>query len=572
MPQKKSALVGLSVPLALLLGCTDGSEATARDGAVIPGASDAAGTTVPTTVIGTVTSTTTSGTATFTINTAKILRPISPLIYGLNSTDEIATTKQTAVRSGGNRMTGHNWENNASNAGADWQFQNDNYLVSSLATNLQSVPGQAVRGLIEASHANGAAAILTIPNVDYVAADKSPAGDVRTSGANYLQTRFKKNVAKKGSAFSLTPDPTDDSVYQDEFVNWAKTTFTTGKLLFDLDNEPDLWSGTHPEIHPDKVTYAELVERNTRFASAIKDVSPEAKILGFVSYGWNGFVNLQDASDKAKGDFINYYLKSMQAASTQAGRRLVDYLDVHWYPEATGGGDAAGTGGVRITGGAGANDVSAAVVEARVQAPRSLWDPTYTEASWITKWSTNGPIKLIPLLKEKIAANNPGTLLALTEWNYGGGKHISGAIASADVLGIYGREGVDLACNWGFGADEVFMRAAFRAYRNYDGAGGHFGDTAVEATTSDIAATSVYASVDSTALGKVVIVAINKRTSPVTASIAVAHTSSFGAADVFTLTAAGPAMTPAPGITATGANQFQYVLPGQSVSVLVPKP
>jgi hypothetical protein len=507
------------------------------------------------------------------VNSANSVHPISPLIYGLNSTDEIATTHQSVVRLGGNRWTAYNWENNASNAGADWQYQNDGYLVQGLANG--DAPGEAVLGALQTSHANGAAALLTVPNVDYVAADKAGDGDVRNSGADYLQTRFKSNQAKKGSAFSLTPDPNDATVYQDEFVNWVKTGFSDGPVLFDLDNEPDLWGGpvashpTHPEVHPDAVTYAELVERNSRFAGAIKDTWAEAKVLGFVSYGWNGYVTLQDAPDAAgNGDFINYYLDAMQAQSTTAGHRLIDYLDLHWYPEALGGADANGNNGTRIT-----EDVNTdVVVEARVQAPRSLWDPTYTEVSWITKWSSNGPIRLIPRMKDKITAHYPGTDLAFTEWNYGGGMHISGAIASADVLGIFGREGVGLACNWDFGTSETFMRAAFRAYRNFDGASGQFGDTSIEATTSDVEASSVYASVDSAASDRMVIVAINKRTHPVLTSIQVAHTTSYAHADVFTLTSAGPSVNPAPGLTASTANQFLYNMPAQSVSVLVPKP
>ena len=355
-------------------------------------------------------------------------------------------------------------------------------------------------------------------------------------------------------------------MYQDEFVNWVKTGFSDGPVLFDLDNEPDIWATTHPEVHPVPVTYAELVERNGRFAGAIKDTWPEAKVLGFVSYGWDGFTNLQSAPD-ATQSFVDFYLDSMQAQSAAAGHRLIDYLDLHWYPEAKGGADAAGNGGTRITQAA-STDV---VVEARVQAPRSLWDTTYQEVSWITQWSTHGPIFLIPRMKEKIALHYPGTELAFTEWNYGGGTHISGAIASADVLGIFGREGVGLACNWGFGATEVFMRAAFRIYRNFDGAGGQFGDTSIEAITSDVEASSVYASVDSTNPDRMVIVAINKRTKPLLASIEVAHTTPFSHADVFALTSAGPSVNTAPGLIASKTGQFLYTMPAQSVSVLVPK-
>jgi hypothetical protein len=207
-----------------------------------------------------------------------------------------------------------------------------------------------------------------------------------------------------------------------------------------------------------------------------------------------------------------------------------------------------------------------------VQAPRSLWDPNYTETSWITQYSTSGPIRLIPRMKDKIGAKYPGTMIAITEWNYGGGDHISGGIASADVLGVYGREGVGLACNWGMAADEPFMRAAFRVYRNFDGAGARFGDTSISATTTDVAASSVYASVDGASPQRIVIVAINKRTTSQSVALRVAHTQRYTRADVYALTATAAQPASAPGLTATATNAFLYTMPAQSVSVIVPKP
>jgi hypothetical protein len=86
---------------------------------------------------------------------------------------------------------------------------------------------------------------------------------------------------------------------------------------------------------------------------------------------------------------------------------------------------------------------------ARMEAPRSLWDPTFVETSWITKDSLGGKaIRLIPQLLEKIARNYPGTKLAITEYNYNGGTNISGGIAQADALGIFGREGLFAAAIW----------------------------------------------------------------------------------------------------------------------------
>jgi hypothetical protein len=499
----------------------------------------------------------------FTIDTSQAMWAISQDIYGMNSPGpRIAvdpSLRVTSERLGGNRLSAYNWENNASNAGKDYNYQNDNYLSSSNA------PGDAVRFVLDDAWAMGGGAVVTVPIGDYLSADKSPGGDVRTdAGVDYLNKRFRKNVASKGAPFSDPPNQTDDSVYQDEFVAWAKA--CTGKvpLAFCLDNEPDLWKETHPEIHPAAITYDELCQRTVSFASAIKAAWPAAPVLGFVSYGWNGYTTLQNAPDaKAKGDFVEYFLAQMKAADATAGQRLVDYLDLHWYPEATGGGarivfDSAPTDATKL----------AAYQEARLQAPRSLWDPSYKETSWITN-STKTAINLIPRMQQKIAANYPGTKLAFTEWNYGGSNDITGAIVTADVLGIFGREKVDMAHIWLLSSNEPFTFAGVKAFRNYDGQSGEFGDVGITATNSDMVNTSVYASLSSSNSHQVVVVAINKKDANVTAGIRLAHPANFGMAKVYQLAGTKSEIVAAPVLTATALNAFAYAMPPRSVSVLV---
>jgi len=490
------------------------------------------------------------------VHAEQTLRLISPLVYGTNGTRDVSTVKQGLLRSGGNRLTAYNWENNASNAGKDYQYQNDDYLSSS------STPGEAIRPLIEMARESGAAALVTVPIVDYVAADKNGGGDIRST-PNYQQTRLRQNKATKGSAFTTTPDTTDTAVYQDEFVNWTKTMFPSAQLLFSLDNEPDLWSDTHPEVHPTSVGYDELCQRSITYATAIKAVKPDAKVTGFVSYGYNGYVSLQNAPDRSgKGEFIDYYLTKIAEAERSAGKRLIDYLDLHWYPEATGDGHR-----IIDTG------ITDGEVEARVQAPRSLWDDTYIESSWIAQnYLGNKPIRLLPWLKDKLCKNVPGISLAFSEWNYGGGGHISGALATADVLGIFGRDGVGLASIWEFNADERFTYAALQAYRNYDGAGGKFGNVSIPSISSDRAAASIYASLDAQAPGRVVLVALNKRKTPLKAGITLSHSTAFSKASVYTVTTAAPAPMPAGQIQSVAQNAFNYTMPPQSVSVLVPTP
>jgi hypothetical protein len=502
----------------------------------------------------------------FEIRADTDVRPISPLIYGINGGDDLDGAQQgvTLLRSGGNRMTAYNWETNASNAGSDYFFQNDAYLVADLPQDQQDQPGAAVRGMVEGALDHDAAALLTIPICGYVAADKQGGGDVNQT-PNYLDTRFHPTIAFKGAPLSDAPDTNDDAVYQDEFVHWVTTQFpsafagSSARVLFSMDNEPDLWSFTHERIHPDPVGYVELVDKNVEFAAAVKSVAPNAWVTGFVSYGYAGYVTLQDAPDQ-QGEFISYYLAAMAEAEQSEGMRLVDVLDLHWYPEASGDGE-------RITG----ESVTPGSVEARVQAPRSLWDPSYVETSWIADF-VGGPIALLPWLQSRIDEHYPGTGIGFTEYNYGATSHISGAIAQADVLGIFGREGVALATYWPLAADSSMVYAALRAYRSYDGADGAFGDTSVQAQTSDVAAASVYASIDAADPARMVIVAINKTDAPLDAAITMAAYANYAAVDVWTLSAGGgPTLVPGDALSLVDTNALVYAMPAMSISVLVPQ-
>jgi hypothetical protein len=462
----------------------------------------------------------------FSIDTTQVIGEISPYVYGCNffEKESFDSTAYTLGRIGGNRWTAYNWENNASNAGSDWYFHNDAYLSAS------DEPGAAVVERVASIFEKDAAALVTVPIQGYVATDKD--GTDVTETDHYLTERFSVNRAFKNGKPGLEPDRSDRYVYQDEFVHFLQNAFPAEnrgdhELMYCLDNEPALWSSTHSPIQPEPITYDDLVAKNIEYARAIKSVAPEAMIFGFVGYGYNAFVNLQDAPDSNRyGAFIDYYLTRLSEAESEYGKRLVDVLDIHWYPEAQ---DEEGN---RIT----AESGEEGIARARIQAPRSLWDPAYTEKSWITD-TIGGPIALIPWLTEKIDRLYPGTELAITEYYFGGSDHISGAIAQADFLGIAGREGVYAACLWPMtDIGGSYIESAFDMYLNYDGRGSHFGDTSVIATTTDIEATSVYASIDSTDPDRLVIMAINK-TDGWTEALVNMHTDNgmYTSADVYVL-------------------------------------
>lgn len=510
--------------------------------------------------------------------------PISPLIYGVNSYDQswggaLPPANLTLSRMGGNRLSAYNWENNASNAGNDWHYSNDGYLGGG------EVPGEAVRQRVRGAVDRGAGIIVTVPMLGYVAADKDgPVGIEEATLATRLAARFRESRPRKGTAFSMSPDPADPYVYQDEFAWWLNRSFPglsrdpLRPMLYSLDNEPDLWQSTHEEIRSridgerNRLTYDELVQKTITHASAIKDVVPEARILGPSLSGWSGITALgRRTPDPVAGttNFVEYYLSRMAEAERIQGRRLVDVLDVHWYSE------------VRIAGARVNDDLAAQtpeLVQARLQSPRSLWDPTYVEQSWVAE-TTRGPIRLLPRLREMIAKHYPGTRIAITEYFYGRAGDISGGVTQADVLGIFGREGVYAATLWplaplkhygGSGAKAyAYAFGAFKMYRDYDGAGSGFGDTGISATTSDVERTSVYASMDAGRPDRVVIVAINKSERPLTAAMSLTHSRRLTRAEVYTLTDGSPEPTRRADVDLPQSDALTYTMPPLSVSTLV---
>jgi hypothetical protein len=482
--------------------------------------------------------------------------PISPYVYGTNSPGwEKSGWRALLTRAGGNRLTAYNWETNASNAGSDWQHQNDALMGTA------DVPGEAMRRAVTSAHEHGAAVVITVPIIGRVAADKNGGGDVNKT-PDYLNKRFVVSLPRKDGAFADPPDLTDGRVYQDEFVAWLEKKFPqSGRppIFYCLDNEPELWASTHARIHPEKVRFDEIVRLNTEYASAVKRVAPKALVFGFVSYGWHGLTTLQDAPDRNNRDFTEFFLQEMSAAEKRAGHRLVDVFDFHWYPEARGGKR-------RVTD----DDASPEVAAARIQSPRSLWDPSYKESSWVAN-AAGGPIRLLPRLREKIDRNYPGTKLAMTEYYYGGGDHISGAIAQADVLGILGREGVFAGALWHLGrTDDRFINAAFAMFRNFDGQQGAFGDMGLAVTGGDPARASLYASVD--AQKRTVLVAINKSDAALPLRVELKDVPKIRSIGVYRLSAAEPRPVAQEDQASRDPAALSLELPPLSVSTLVLRP
>ena len=488
--------------------------------------------------------------------------PISPYIYGSNQ--DFAGVNLALRRQGGNRMTGYNWENNASNAGSDYNQQSDDFLtwIANITGSQANVPGIVMTNFHDQSlAAKTSYSVLTLPMAGYVAADKS--GPVTPAQAA-PSSRWVAVVNTKPTALSTTPDLNDGKVYSDELLNFLVThygsaTGATGIKGYDLDNEPDLWSSTHPRLHPAQPLCTELISRSVDLAKTVKRIDPAAETLGFVSYGFNGYLSFQNATDwnteKQKGAyrwFIDYYLDQMKQASTTAGTRLLDVLDLHNYSEAQGG-------GARVTDSTDYTNI--ACNQARMQAPRAFWDTTYVENSWIGQYYASY-LPFLPNIQQSITTFYPGTKLGFTEYNFGGENHVSGGIAQADILGVFGKNGVYLASFWPLHSDLTYTVGAFKLYRDYDGAGHQFGNTSVSAAASDVVTCSTYASLEDNSTARLHIIVLNKSYDAATPlDFTIAGGTAYATARVFAFDAGSATITERTAVSGISGNHFSYTLP-----------
>jgi mannan endo-1,4-beta-mannosidase len=368
-------------------------------------------------------------------------------------------------------------------------------------------------------------------------------------------------------------------VYQDEFVNFVRGAYGAGAapVFFSLDNEPNYWGYTHPEVWPftgtvpcqqSPTTYDDIVSRDALYGAAVKAAWPTTKVFGPVA-SQDGIIYAHSYASEvhAPTEFLDYYLGQMASASADAGTPLLDVLDVHYYTH-------------------GSSDPAQCV-----QNPRTFWDPNYTDILPTTLdnidfgWSglnnyfdTNWyPRIMIPRLLGKVAAayasGGPG--LSFSEYNSGCETTIAGGVAEADDLGIFGREGVFAAAAMPLATTaNNYLLAAFDLYRNYDGNGAEVGDTAVGAATTDVGSSSVYAFAHSTDASKLEVVAINKATTSSSVDIAIAHAPALTTATAYQVVDGAASVVAATGgaasvSCASGTCSLQYVMPAMSATTIV---
>ena len=504
-------------------------------------------------------------------------RPISPYIYGMNFASEaLAAELRLPVRRwGGNSTTRYNWQNDTQNRGSDWYFEN----IANANPNPGALPsGSTTDRFADQDRRTGTQTLMTVPLIGWAAKQRLESHPydcgfkISKYGAQQSSDSWDSdcgNGVRNDGSLVTGNDPHDTSTaIAPTFVaDWVRhltgrygTADQGGVMFYNLDNEPMLWNDTHRDVHPQPASYDELRDRAYSYAAAIKAVDPSAKTLGPVVWGWTAYFwsaldwaaggawwnNPPDRLVHGNTPFIEWYLQQMRTYEQQHNVRILDYLDVHFYPQANG----------IFSQSVGSSEVQAR----RLRSTRALWDRNYTDESWIGE-----PVYLIPRMRDWVTNHYPGTQLAITEYSWGAMGSLNGALAQADVLGIFGREGLDLATLWDPPSSAQPGAMAFRLYRNYDGAGSAFGDTSVRATSTDQEKLAVYAAEQGQTLTLMI---INKTAGALTSTVTLSGLTPAASAPVYRYSAANLNAIVREADQAMTATGFTATFPASSITLV----
>jgi hypothetical protein len=435
-----------------------------------------------------------------TIDALSNRHSISTYIYGgayPKDAPAISDSGLTVVRWGGNATSRYNWKTFTYNAANDWYFEDFGYTEIGDADSAKYI--QDVK-------AAGSNPLMTMVMLPWVAKSSGWSFSVSKYGAQCSADPYNHdagNGVKSDCSTKLTADPNDanvalldqpgpkdppGSVYRNQWTAALASAFGAAPHFYDMDNEMDIWGGTHRDVHPNASGYDELRDTYVTEARALKGWDSKALRFGPVSCCWWFYWNGANNNDKGVHAGVDEVYWQDKVGKT----RSLDIFDIHAYPD---GPDTSGW-----------SQTQKQALSARIY--RDYWDPSYVSESgsinqnWATFIQPNKTIPFrIPRMRAIANMIYPGTPLSITEWSaaFAGESDFSTALGDADAYGILGRERVYLASRWVAPDPSNPNYQALKIYRNYDGQHHAFATTSVSDThNGNPNLFSSYAALDST--------------------------------------------------------------------------
>lgn len=445
---------------------------------------------------------------------------ISPYIYGgafpLNAST-ITDSGLTVVRWGGNASSTYNWKLDTDNADNDYYFEDFTFCGFGGYPNpcLDSDSAQWIKDV----QAAGSNPLMTMPMLPWVAQSPEQSTQQGNGSNNYHWVfsvsqdgacstkvdQFNTDAGVNLQSDCSTPmvasstqlnrayypllddhtlactSPSGTCEYRSDWTAALASAFNTPNPVptcpipystitschfYNMDNEIDIWGGTHVDVHPNPSSYDELANVFLTESVKVRGWDPEAVRLGPVSccwyFYWRSQVGGSDTTNHGGVDFLPWWLNQIYWNDQISGARSLDIFDIHAYPDAD------------------TNGLTKAQQQAlAVKIYRDWWDPSFPSAAqYIVNdgFTNNEPIESnpfrIPRMRAIVNMIYPGTPMSITEWSaeFAGASDFSTALGDADAYGVMGRERLSLATRWTAPNPSNPNYQSLKLYTNYDGA------------------------------------------------------------------------------------------------------
>jgi hypothetical protein len=282
-------------------------------------------------------------------------RPVSPYIYGRNnsfsnvfgtatSASNIKLYKEAGLRFSrectGNNLTKYNWRRKLSSHpdwynnvyAHDWDFASK--TIQDNMPEMQTMWGFQLIGKVAGNKQNNFN--------DWV----------------YNQSEWVYNLCNQNLAGGGVVNPTYNGKALIEgnpdlyLIDWNADSTTAildhwfGKVglgfnknnfqYWSMDNEPEIWSGTHDDVVKKQTPASELIDKYIDVAKKARERYPEIKLCGPVpanEWQWYKYADEKLRIDGKYYCWLEYFIKRVADEQKKSGIRLLDVFDIHFYPE-----------------------------------------------------------------------------------------------------------------------------------------------------------------------------------------------------------------------------------------------
>jgi hypothetical protein len=307
-------------------------------------------------------------TVTITVNTQQSRMPVSPCLYGRNNSlsDDPSNPvsaagwqlyKDAGVRffreNGGNDLTKYNWRLRLASH-PDWYNNvypsNWDYAAGSLQRNIpdaQGMWGFQLIGLTAANTNNNFNDWVYNMSQWWTGVEQNLAGGgvVNPAGGNHALTNGNPALYLE----SWTADSTT-AILPYWFGAGGIGLDSTHIRYWNMDNEVEIWSSTHDDVMPAQPTAEAFLQLYFAVAKKARALFPGIKLTGPVSpnewqwYNWNN--TTVTGTDGKQYPWLEYFIKRVAGEEKSSGVRLLDVIDIHFYPSSPNASDVVQYGRV----------------------------------------------------------------------------------------------------------------------------------------------------------------------------------------------------------------------------------